>query len=88
MFKFCVFTLCQNHVYCIFLYPLICSYCKPASGSSLSGVLNVCKNGEQLPVAYYFRQLRGAEKRYSATELECLAVVSSIRHFEVYIHVK
>ena len=51
-------------------------------------MLNVGRNGEQLPVAFHFRQLRGAEKRYSATELDCLAVVSNIRHFEVYLHGK
>ena len=31
----------------------------------------------------YSRQLRDAETRYSATELECLVVVEAVRHFEV-----
>ncbi len=31
------------------------------------------------------RQLRGAEKRYSATELEALAVVASIQHFAHFL---
>ena len=26
------------------------------------------------------------EKRYTATEIECLAVLSAIKHFEVYLH--
>ena len=36
---------------------------------------------EVLPAAFYSRQLHGAEQRYSATELEALVVVESIKHF-------
>ena len=56
-----------------------------ASGAGLGAVLSVVRNGEEYPVAYYSRQLQGAEVNYSSTELECLAVVASIRHFEVYL---
>ena len=38
-----------------------------------------------LPVAYYSRQLQGAEANYAATQLECLAVVAAVRHFETYL---
>ena len=57
-----------------------------ASGVGISGILSVCRNGQELPVAFYSRQLRGAEKRYTVTEIECLAVLSAIKHFEVYLH--
>ena len=30
---------------------------------------------------FYSRQLRGPEKRYSATEMEALAVVRAVDHF-------
>ena len=36
-------------------------------------------------MAYYSRQLQGAEANYAATELECLAVVAAVRHFETYL---
>ena len=37
----------------------------------------VVRKGEELPVAYFSRQLHGAEVNYSSMELECLGVVSS-----------
>ena len=52
----------------------------------LSGILSVCRDGKELPVAFYSRQLRGAERRYAATELEGLGVICSVKHFEVYLH--
>ena len=39
----------------------------------------------ELPVAFYMQQLRDTETRYNVTEVECLAVVESVRHFEVYL---
>lgn len=56
-----------------------------ASGMGIGGVLSVCREENELPVAFFSRQLRDRETRYSATELECLAVLESIRHFEVYL---
>ena len=49
-------------------------------------VLSVSRDGAEQSVGFFSRQLRDAETRYSATELECLAVVETIRHFEVYLH--
>ena len=54
--------------------------------SDIAGVLCVCRNGEELPVSFYSRQLQDRETRYSATKLECLAVVDSVKQFEVYLH--
>ena len=56
-----------------------------ASGVGLGAVLSVVRGGVELPAAYFSKQLQGAQKRYSATELECLAVVSAIKHFEIYL---
>ena len=78
MSNFCVLTipLCTDH----FVLQT------DASGKGLSGVLSVFRDGVELPVAFYSWQLRGAETRYSASELKCLAVVDSVRHFQVYLH--
>ena len=46
---------------------------------------NQMQDGRELPVGFHSRPLRGAEARYSASEVECLAVVDSVRHFEVYL---
>ena len=43
------------------------------------------RDGKEMPVAFYSRQLRGAEKRYSATELKALAVVAAIHPFLPYL---
>ena len=56
-----------------------------ASGLGVGCVLNVCRDGEILPAAFYSHQLQGAEVRYSATELEALTVVESIKHFLHYL---
>ena len=37
-------------------------------------------------MAFYSRQLQNAEKRYSITELETLAIVAAIKHFQFYIY--
>ena len=57
-----------------------------ASVCGMSGVLNVIRDGVELPEGFYSSQLRDAETCYSATELECLAVVEAVRHFEVNLY--
>ena len=37
-------------------------------------------------MAFFSRQLQGAEKNYSITELETLAIISSLKHFEFYTY--
>lgn len=57
-----------------------------ASGSGVGAVLSVRRGEELLLVAFFSRQLRGAQLRYSAQELECLAVVELITHFAYYLY--
>ena len=52
----------------------------------LGAVLNVSRDGKEKPVAFFSRQLRCAEKRCSATELEALAVVAAVDHFLPYLY--
>ena len=56
-----------------------------ASTEGIAGILNVVREGEELPVGFYSRKLHPAEARYSATEIKCLAIVRSIQHFGVYL---
>ena len=56
-----------------------------ASIRGLGAVLTVVRDGAEIPVAFYSRQLLPAETRYSATELEGLAVVAAVEHFSYYL---
>ena len=56
-----------------------------ASGAGVGATLNVRRDCVKRPVAYYSKQLQGAEQRYSATELEGLAVYRSINFFAHYL---
>ena len=57
-----------------------------ASGAGIGATLNVVRDGRTLPVAFYSRQLQGAQHRYSATELEGLAMFKSINFFAHYLY--
>ena len=57
-----------------------------ASGLGLGGVLQVKSNGEWTAAAFYSRQTKEPERRYSASELEALAVVESVWHFSLYLY--
>ena len=56
-----------------------------ACASGVGSVLCVVRSGCFLPVAFYSRQLRERESRYAATELEGLAVVESVKYFEIHL---
>ena len=43
-------------------------------------------DGEEHPIAFGSRLLHGAERNYSATEGECLAVVHFIEHWRSFLH--
>ena len=56
-----------------------------ASMEGIGAVLSVIRDNEESPVAYYSKQLSTAEKNYTVTELECLAVVRAIDHFAIHL---
>ena len=58
-----------------------------ASKLAVAGCLMQTDDNDNLhPVAYFSRKLRGAESRYSAINLEALAVVESVRAFNPYVY--
>ena len=56
-----------------------------ASGAGIGATLNVLRDGEEKPVAFYSKQLQGAQKQYSATELEGLAIFKAIYFFSHFL---
>ena len=59
-----------------------------ASGLGIGGVLQVLRGSAWEVAAFVSRQTRGAEQWYSATELEALALVETIKHFGYYLYGK
>ena len=59
--------------------------CVDASVLSIGGVLCTLRNAEEVPVAFYSRQTKNAERSYSAKELEALALLCTIEHFSHYL---
>ena len=57
-----------------------------ASGAGIGATLSVIRDGEERPAAYFSRQLQGAQKRYSATELEGLAIFKAVHFFSHFLH--
>ena len=56
-----------------------------ASGLGIGATLNVIREGVEKPVAYFSRQLQGAQKHYSVTELEGLAIFKAIHFFAHFL---
>ena len=56
-----------------------------ASVAGVGAVLSEVQDGVEKPTAFFSRQLTAAEKNYTASELECLGIITAVRHFEVYL---
>ena len=57
-----------------------------APGYAVGGILSQGKIGNDRPVAYTSRVLRGPELRYDAYEKEALAIIHSVKTFRPYIY--
>ena len=57
-----------------------------ASAMGIGATLNVVRDHKELTVAFFSRQLQGAQVRYSATELEALAVIRSVHFFAHFLY--
>jgi hypothetical protein len=58
-----------------------------ASGTGIGAVLSqVNDSGSERVISYFSKPLKPAEKNYSITELEALAMVKAIEHFRPYLY--
>ena len=57
-----------------------------ASTSGIGGfVWQLDENGKEKPIAFYSRQLKGAERNWSVYDLEMLALVTCLRQFRHFV---
>ena len=56
-----------------------------ASFEGIGGVLTQVRNNKHFPIAYYSRTLNSAESRYSAYELEALAIKACLQKWRYYV---
>jgi hypothetical protein len=56
-----------------------------ASNYAISGALMQLKDAKEHPIRYWSRTLQPAERNYSTTDKEALAVVESFKQFRVYL---
>ena len=58
-----------------------------ASGLAIGGVLSQKQDdGLMRPVAFWSKKLSSAERNYSATERELMAIVEAAKHWRAYLH--
>lgn len=56
-----------------------------SSDLAIGAVLVQVQNGERKSIAYFSKKLSSTQRRYSATERECLAVLLSIENFKHFV---
>ena len=56
-----------------------------SSDQAIGAVLTQIQKGERKCLAYYSKKLSSTQRRYSATERECLAVLLSIENFRHFV---
>ena len=73
----------------VLAYP---NFCEPfllfvdASSTGIGFTLGQVQNGKEVVIAYNGRGLNQAEKNYSTTEREALALIEGIKKFQPYLH--
>ena len=61
-------------------------YIFSGDGCLVGGVLQVWRDRRWEAAEFFSKQLQRAQQRYSATELETLALVSTVEHFAYYLY--
>ena len=56
-----------------------------ASDTGIGACLTQTVNGEERVIEFFSRVLNKAQRNYSVTERECLAVIEAIRKFRCYV---
>ena len=56
-----------------------------ASSQGLSGILAQRENGIDHPISFFSKKITDSQAKYSATQLELLAVVETLDHFKPYL---
>ncbi len=56
-----------------------------ASTRGVGGCLCVCRDDQWMPCAFFSRRLLPRETKFSATELEALALLETVEHFKMYL---
>lgn len=74
----------RSSTYPDFMQPFLLS--TDASNDALGMVLGQKQNGHKVVIAYGGSKLNPAERNYSVTEREALAVVTGIKQFQHYLH--
>ena len=57
-----------------------------ASSRGVGAALFVTRKGKELPVSFFSRQLVNAQKNYSATELEGLAIMLAVQYYSPFLY--
>ena len=78
-------TLCSYHVLCLPREDDIFVLQTDVSYRGIGAVLSVVRDGEERPVGYFSKKLLLAERNYTASELECLAVMRAADHFAFHL---
>ena len=78
-----VCNICER---CISLQQDKYSIATDASGKGIGGVLQIWRGRNWQAAAFFSRHLRGPEHRYSAMELEALALVKCVSYFNYYLY--
>ncbi len=79
-------SLCRDVVLCVPHVDDIFRLETDACATGVGGVLCVYREGVWRPAGFFSRQLRGAQTRYSAQELEGLAVWECVKHFSYFLY--